>query len=131
VEDGSSGLPAPVLLQILALIREDVQDIRDVFAAIEMRMVGGSLLIVYESDLAKAEEGLKWMNDEAEEKEDDEDDDEDDSKAKPGPPCDVRLIDFAHTRFVPGEGPDEGVLKGFTTALALLDERIAAVRSAV
>ncbi|KAJ6621802.1 SAICAR synthase-like protein [Mycena sp. CBHHK59/15] len=126
----SQGLPAPILLQILELLREDVQDIREAFAAIEMRMVGGSLLIVYESDLSRAQEGLEWMlNDDSEEEEDDgnDDEDEDSSKSRPGPPCDVRLIDFAHTRFVPGQGPDKGVLRGLDTVLALLDERIASV----
>lgn len=33
---------------------------------------------------------------------------------------DVRLIDFAHTRAAPGEGPDEGVLKGLGTLQHLI-----------
>jgi 1D-myo-inositol-tetrakisphosphate 5-kinase/inositol-polyphosphate multikinase len=130
-EAPTQGLPATLLLQILELLREDVQDIRDAFAALEIRMVGGSLLILYESDAAGAEEGLKWMlrDEDDEEDEEDEDEDEDDESKPPktGPPCDVRLIDFAHTRFVPGQGPDEGVLLGIDTILGLLDERIAAV----
>jgi 1D-myo-inositol-tetrakisphosphate 5-kinase/inositol-polyphosphate multikinase len=129
------GLPAPLLLQILELLREDVQDIRDAFAALEMRMVGGSLLILYESDAARAEEGVQWLLKDDDEEEDDSDDsDDDDDPSKPPKrytPYDVRLIDFAHTRFVPGQGPDEGVLLGFKTVLALLDERIAAVRTCV
>ncbi|KAJ6462310.1 hypothetical protein DFH09DRAFT_1061527 [Mycena vulgaris] len=129
VDAPAQGLPAPLLLQILELLREDVQDLHDAFAALEMRMVGGSLLFLYESDVARAEEGLKWMLEDDDEEEDDDDDDDDNSNkpAKPGPPCDVRLIDFAHTRFVPGQGPDEGVLLGINTVLGLLDERIAAV----
>ncbi|KAK7038053.1 kinase [Favolaschia claudopus] len=137
-EAPEQGLPASLLLQILELLREDVADIRDAFAALEMRMVGGSLLILYESDPACAEEGLKSLKDEDEEEDEDEDEDEDDEDennpnklAKPHPPYDVRLIDFAHTRFVPGEGPDQGVLLGFKTLLGLLDERIAAVRTCV
>ncbi|KAJ7625346.1 hypothetical protein DFH06DRAFT_1229223 [Mycena polygramma] len=128
----AQGLPAALLLQILELLREDVQDIRDAFADLEMRMVGGSLLILYESDATRAEEGLQWMLKDDDEEDDDEEDDEDESKPpKPGPPCDVRLIDFAHTRFVPGQGPDTGVLLGFDTVLSLLDERIAAVGKSV
>jgi len=131
----AQGLPAPLLLQILELLREDVQDIRDAFAALEMRMVGGSLLILYESDAVRAEEGLKWLlKDEDEDEEDsDSDDDEDDANKPPKPhaPYDVRLIDFAHTRFVPGQGPDEGVLLGLNTVLTLLDERIATVGTCV
>lgn len=130
----AQGLPAPLLLQILELLREDVQDIRDAFAALEMRMVGGSLLFVYEGDVTRAQEGLEWMlkDADADEDDDDEDDEDDDSKPrKPSPPCDVRLIDFAHTRFVPGQGPDEGVLLGMDTVLKLLDERIASVKTCV
>ncbi|KAJ7134847.1 hypothetical protein C8R44DRAFT_829198 [Mycena epipterygia] len=124
----TQGLPAALLLQILELLREDVQDIRDALAVLEVRMVGASLLILYESDAARAEEGLKWMlNDQYEDEDEDDDDDDDENEPKPGPPCDVRLIDFAHTRLVPGQGPDEGVLLGISTLLALLDERIAAV----
>ncbi|KAF8171928.1 inositol polyphosphate kinase [Mycena galopus ATCC 62051] len=102
-EAPAQGLPAALLLQILELLREDVQDIYDTFAALEIRMVGGSLLILYESD----------------------------APPKRYTPYDVRLIDFAHTRFVPGQGPDEGVLLGFRTILALLDERIAVVGACV
>ncbi|KAF7314564.1 Kinase [Mycena kentingensis (nom. inval.)] len=131
------GLPAALLLQILELLREDVQEIRDAFAALELRMVGGSLLMLYESDAARAEEGVKYMlrdvdqeDDDEDEEEDAEDEDGERSTKKPGPAYDVRLIDFAHTRFVPGEGPDQGVLLGFKTVLELLDQRIEAVRSA-
>jgi 1D-myo-inositol-tetrakisphosphate 5-kinase/inositol-polyphosphate multikinase len=129
----AQGLPAPLLLQILELLREDVQDIRDAFAALEIRMVGGSLLFLYESDATRAEEGLNWMLkvDDDEDEEEEEDDDDDSAPPKPGPPCDVRLIDFAHTRFVPGQGPDEGVLLGLDTVLGLLDGRIAAVSKCV
>ncbi|KAF7292352.1 Kinase [Mycena chlorophos] len=128
---GTQGLPAPLLLQILELLREDVQDIRDVLADIELRMIGASLLILYESDAARAEEGIKWMlrdpdEDEQESEDEDEDDEEEDG---PPRPYDVRLIDFAHTRFTAGKGPDDGVLLGLDTILDQLDRRMAAVRS--
>ncbi|KAJ7195497.1 hypothetical protein GGX14DRAFT_676785 [Mycena pura] len=136
VDTPTQGLPATLLLQILELLREDVQDIRDTLAALEMRIVGGSLLILYESDASRAEEGLELMLQDADEDDaetdDSEDEDGDDSKArKAGPPYDVRLIDFAHTRFVPGQGADEGVLLGIGTVLTLLDERIATVRKLI
>ncbi|KAJ7069573.1 hypothetical protein C8F01DRAFT_1326590, partial [Mycena amicta] len=134
-ESGASktqGLPAPLLLQILELLREDIGDIRDAFAEVELRMVGGSLLILYESDAALAEEGLKWMLRDEDEDEDSEDEDDDDTKPrKPGPAYDVRFIDFAHTRFAPGQGPDEGVLLGLGTILEQLDRRIKTVGSSL
>ncbi|KAJ7132961.1 hypothetical protein C8R46DRAFT_923614 [Mycena filopes] len=110
----NQGLPAALLHPILELLREDIADIRDALSALEMRLVGASLLILYESDPVRAEEGIKWMLD-------------DERCSKPTPPCDVRLIDFAHTRFVPGQGPDAGVLLGFDTFLRLMDEHIEAV----
>ncbi|KXN91930.1 Inositol polyphosphate multikinase [Leucoagaricus sp. SymC.cos] len=90
--DCSCGLPATLLRPILQGIRGDIQEIRDIFAELELRMVGGSLLIMYEGDWGKARE--------------------------------VKLIDFAHTKVVPGEGPDKGVLLGMDTVLKLLDGRL-------
>lgn len=50
---------------------------------------------------------------------------EDDDTETTVRPFTMRLIDFAHTSLVPGEGKDEGVLKGLRTTRALLDGRIA------
>ncbi len=125
----TQGLPSRFLVPVLKAVREDIAEIRETFAGTEMRMVGGSLLIIYEGDLTKAEDGVKWMLEEEEEEEGDEEE-EDDEKPKRGPPYTVKLIDFAHTRFVPGKGPDEGVLKGFDTVLSLLDGRLKEVELA-
>ena len=62
------------------------------------------------------------------------DDDEDDGaradarRARRCPPLTLRLIDFAHTRLVDGEGPDEGVLKGLRTLRGLVQGRRDEVR---
>jgi 1D-myo-inositol-tetrakisphosphate 5-kinase/inositol-polyphosphate multikinase len=92
-------------------VRGDVADIQVVFTAFEIRMVRGSLLIIYEADWARAEDGFQqlWL-DEGKEEHEEEDDDEDD---RPGPRFVVKIIDFTHTRMALGEGPDEGVLLGF------------------
>ncbi|KAG6909792.1 hypothetical protein DXG01_015285 [Tephrocybe rancida] len=121
----TSGLPLDTLLPILREIRENVAEIKDVYSELEIRMVGGSLLVVYEADWEHAKEGVKRLDEEDEEEEDDDDDDDDDEGTKrPGPPYVVKLIDFAHTRLTPGEGPDEGVLLGMDTLLKLIDGRI-------
>ncbi|KAI0792629.1 SAICAR synthase-like protein [Abortiporus biennis] len=136
-----TGLPAKILLPILQSLRQDIADIRDALSQIHMRMVGGSLLVVYEADWERAEEGLKHLEEELEEleaeleaEEDEDEDEDDDEEGKPkkvGMPYSVKLIDFAHTKIVPGEGPDEGVLKGVDTVLTLLDARIAQVKEAL
>jgi 1D-myo-inositol-tetrakisphosphate 5-kinase/inositol-polyphosphate multikinase len=120
----SSGLPKKILVPILQGIREEVQEIRNIFAKLEVRMVGGSLLVIYEADWQKAEEKLNQEEDEDED-EGDSDDDEDENKT--GPPFMVRVIDFAHTTLEPGQGVDSGVLLGLNTVLRLLDERLSEI----
>jgi inositol-polyphosphate multikinase len=104
-------------------------------------MVGSSLLIVYEGAWDRAETGVRWLAEqpasmsngeggvevEEEEWEEDEESEEDISDEGSPSPCVVKLIDFAHTRLKPGEGPDMGVLKGLDTLLSLLDGRIASL----
>jgi len=110
-------------------------------------MIGSSLLIVYEGDWDRAEMGVQWLAkqpasissredgeteeevDEDREVEGSEEDEEseDSSDEESESPCVVRLIDFAHTRLKPGEGPDVGLLKGLDTLLSLLDGRVASL----
>lgn len=129
-----TGLPPEMLLPILESLREDIAEIRAALTQVHLRMVGASLLIVYEADWKRCREGLKRFredgsDDDCDEDEDDDDDDEDEDAAKPGPPYIVKLIDFAHTRIVPGQGPDQSVLTGIDTVLKLLDGRIHEVKA--
>jgi len=132
-EPVGTGLPSDVLLPILESLREDVAEIRQALSEIHLRMVGGSLLIVYEADWNQAREGVKyWLEGEGEDDEDNDEDDEDGNEGRrPRPPYSVKLIDFAHTRLVPGQGPDEGLLFGLDTTLRLLDGRIGQVKAAL
>ena len=128
-----TGLPAAILLPLLESLREDVVEIREALAEVHMRMVGGSLLIIYEADWERAREGLKWLeeeDDEDEEEEDEEESDDEEGKQRVGPPYLIKLIDFAHTKIVPGSGPDAGVLKGVDTVLQLIDGRIEQIQTA-
>ena len=140
-EQSTQGLPKEQLLPVVEAIRKRVAAIRDAFAQLEIRMVGGSLLIIYEGDVERTKQGIALLGEdvgeeEEEEEEEDEDGNEDDDveeedeeNTKPGPPCLVKLIDFAHTKVVAGGGPDEGVLLGMDTTLKLLDGRIAQIKS--
>ena len=134
IPSSSSGLPKETLGPILRCIFEEITEIRQVFSCLEIRMVGASLLIIYEADWTRAEQSLTLFGEQNNEEDEDEDediddgDDEDESSTKqPGPPFVVRLIDFAHTRLAPGEGPDKGVLLGMDTILKLLDVRLAEI----
>ncbi|KAF9480843.1 hypothetical protein BDN70DRAFT_876998 [Pholiota conissans] len=50
----SHGLPHDTLIPLLKAIRSEIAMIREILAYVEMRMVGGSLLIIYEADWEKA-----------------------------------------------------------------------------
>jgi 1D-myo-inositol-tetrakisphosphate 5-kinase/inositol-polyphosphate multikinase len=144
------GLPKTLLVPILRSIRKSVQEIRDLLSTMELRLVGSSLLIVYEGDWDRAELGVQWLaeqlasmsveedegreetyedteDEDIEGSEGDEESDEDSSDEGSESPFVVRLIDFAHTRLKPGQGADVGVLKGLDSLLGLLDGRIASI----
>lgn len=131
-----TGLPPRTLLPILRGIRKNVQEIRDAVAQVEMRMVGGSLLIIYEANWEKAEEGNKTEAerkaaglDEDEEEDEDSDEDDEETVKTAGAAYVVKLIDFAHTFILPGRGADESLLTGMDTTLRLLKGRIEEVEA--
>jgi inositol-polyphosphate multikinase len=123
----TQGLPPQLLLPILRGTRKNVAEIRAAIARVEMRMVGGSILVIYEGDHTRAKEALEKFDEAKVGEVDEDEDDEEEESAKVGPPYLVKLIDFAHTSIAEGQGPDVGVLKGLDTVLELLDERIEAV----
>jgi 1D-myo-inositol-tetrakisphosphate 5-kinase/inositol-polyphosphate multikinase len=128
-------VPREMLLKVLGTVHDKLVEIQQALADTEIRMVGGSVLIVWEGDpkaLARAIETVDEGRDVMEESEDEVDDEVevDESARKPSPVCVVKLIDFAHTRLVPGEGPDHGVMMGLATTIKLLEARIRELRVA-
>jgi 1D-myo-inositol-tetrakisphosphate 5-kinase/inositol-polyphosphate multikinase len=120
--------------------RAEVEGLRRMLEAEESRMVAASILFVYEGDAWVLEKVL----DEEDEREypgpaievssepdgedsnggDGEDNDDDglsDDDTKPVS-HNIKLIDFAHARFTPGEGPDENALQGVRSVIKILDE---------
>ena len=66
-------------------------------------------------------------DDEADDDVEDDDDNEDDDgivSETPQKICDMRLIDFAHAKWCPGEGPDLNVLEGAQAVLKILDQLV-------
>ncbi|EPQ29702.1 uncharacterized protein PFL1_02922 [Pseudozyma flocculosa PF-1] len=104
--------PAAMRTLIEQSILPALEQLVDIFSQLEIRMRGGSLLLVYEGSAEGLEQGL-------------------------GPQprtistgrlpqrdgakrlVDLRVIDFAHATLVEGQGPDEGVLLGIRTTLQL------------
>ncbi|KIK93044.1 hypothetical protein PAXRUDRAFT_145947 [Paxillus rubicundulus Ve08.2h10] len=100
--NSAAGLPPDTLLPLLTSVHASLTSLRKALEGAHLRMVGGSVLIVYEGDWERAAASL-------------------------GHPEECRLytvalIDFAHTQVV-SEGPDRGVLKGMDTLLYLVDKR--------
>ena len=145
----ATGLPPDLLLPVLKGLLSNIEEICDALQDVELRMVGSSLLVVYEADWERLRQGLRLLHEaeqraeaegeqdkeehveqEDEEDEEDEDGGNSDDEDVVGPPFAVKLIDFAHTKLVPGCGPDEGVLQGLRTVIDLLKGRIAQVESA-
>ncbi|PVF98327.1 SAICAR synthase-like protein [Serendipita vermifera] len=104
------GTKPSLLLPVLEGVLKNVKEIREAVSKTEMRMVGGSVLIVYEGDESVLEKALEAAGD---------------GKEEPTNAYVVKLIDFAHTKLQDGIGPDEGVLKGLDTTISLLEGRIA------
>ncbi|KAI6109109.1 SAICAR synthase-like protein [Pisolithus croceorrhizus] len=179
------GLPLHILLILLTRLLEALERLRAALASAEVRIVGGSILIIYEGDWASAEkaartsesvslngkttassEGLDGnergaFDEEGEDEEmitveidengqlilddvvaaspvaesfeeNDDDDGDEDSEDEDEPRLfKLSLIDFAHTRLVPGQGPDTGVLLGIDTLIRLIYERRSVVRALV
>lgn len=116
-----------VVESIISGIDEAIGEIEDALAEEESRMYSASILMVYEGDAQAREEAIaaaidrtaRMKEDREEEGEaaEEEDEDEEDSKKL----FDVKLIDFAHAAWTPGEGPDENVLFGLRNVRRIVD----------
>ncbi|KAJ8108461.1 hypothetical protein OPT61_g8157 [Boeremia exigua] len=100
--------------EVLAYFLGEVKDIQEAFEAKESRMYSASILLVYEGDVDEYENTKKVLRS-ARPDEDEEDEDETVPKLAA-----VKMIDFAHATFTPGQGPDENALKGMKSTATIL-----------
>ena len=119
---------------IMKRIARELESIVYVLENEESRMYSASILMVHEGDEqalenALREEKARNIEDNARKPEAepnstaDGDDDEDDESEEPDPKIhDVRLIDFAHAEWTPGQGPDANALQGVRNVLKILNE---------
>ncbi|KAF1838046.1 inositol hexaphosphate kinase 3 [Decorospora gaudefroyi] len=102
--------------EILAYFLGEVKDIQEVIESKESRMYSASILLVYEGDVdeyANTKQKLRSAHP------DDEDGDEETILPKL---AEVRMIDFAHATWTPGQGPDENALQGMRSTAKILKE---------
>ncbi|KAL0086722.1 hypothetical protein F4703DRAFT_1792959 [Phycomyces blakesleeanus] len=106
-------LPAKKIRWIIESFRDDLVDMREWIAKTpSLELIGSSLLFVYEGDRETVDAVWKRML-------------EDDEPAEENEPilCDVRLIDFAHSRWDSQQTKqDPGLLEGFDNAILLLNQ---------
>lgn len=115
IEDGERKL-------LVERFGEMVGEVRKVLEGQESRMYSASLLFVYEGDGKAIKEALeeeknRKLKIEDEEEEEDEDEEENVKKVD-----ELKLIDFAHASWTPGQGPDENALQGVRSIEKLLKE---------
>lgn len=126
----SAGITRKLGRKVIKRFLNDLRGLQGVLEKEESRMYSASLLFVYEGDGLGLEEdfgrerGLLQTNGSlngaaAEESDADVDSEEACQLSKIQA---VKMIDFAHAAWTPGQGPDENVLFGIRNLITLLDE---------
>jgi 1D-myo-inositol-tetrakisphosphate 5-kinase/inositol-polyphosphate multikinase len=96
-------------------------EIRKVLESQESRMYSASLLFVFEGNGKVLDQALEDEKN-RQPKDEDEDDEDDDEKIKMVE--ELKLIDFAHADWTPGQGPDENALQGVRSMEKLMAELV-------
>jgi len=99
--------------EVLQFFLGEVKDIIEVFEKKESRMYSASILLVYEGDTDEYAKTKAKLASAA--PVEDEDDEEDLPKLAA-----VKMIDFAHATWRPGEGADENALRGMRSTTTIL-----------
>jgi len=108
LESTPIGHPAALLTEVIDGIYADVAAIKSTMERLYLRMVGGSVLVIYEGDADVLKLALSG---------------EGNGGSKP-PAYRVKLIDFAHTKLKSEEdGVDNGVIFGLESTLKYLEGR--------
>ncbi|OCK83424.1 SAICAR synthase-like protein [Lepidopterella palustris CBS 459.81] len=121
--------------ECLELFVADVERIKEILENEASRMYSASLLFVYEGD-AKAFDQAKDIlenppveRDEVEEDSEIKDDEGDEEDEEELPKlATVKLIDFAHAKWTPGQGADENSLRGIRNTIKILRDLINKVK---
>ncbi|CDK29757.1 unnamed protein product [Kuraishia capsulata CBS 1993] len=119
-------LPVNVQQKILEIFHLRLQILYNCLLDEEVRIRSGSLFFVFENDLSRWEQ-LEYDDPVIEEEfweEEDDDDDDDENKTPVARLSALKVIDFAHSKFVPGKGYDENVVKGVENLMSCFERLI-------
>jgi len=130
----SVGLKQNQAAELLETIEAETAKARNALERLESRMYSASLLIVYEGDNAALETLMSGVSKtprlqekaptrgEVQQSEDDEEDEDED---EPPIAYRVKMIDFAHAAWTPGQGKDENTITGLKNIEKQMDMLIA------
>ncbi|KAL1304251.1 hypothetical protein AAFC00_000667 [Neodothiora populina] len=135
---GSDALANEYVEDNMRDVDRSIEEIETVLASKESRMYSASILLVFEGDAQTRKKlidaAVKRAVEESEgggdgggagglqaDDEDDNDDDEDDEDEEEPRLFDVRVIDFAHAAWTPGQGRDENMLFGIKNVRKIIN----------
>ncbi len=127
---GEENLKKPGRTKLVAKrLAREVKDLAAVLQEEESRMYSASVLMVYEGDETAIEAALQdekrraatAASDASDEIEEDATSEEEDGEQLLKV-SEMRLIDFAHAQWTPGQGPDENALHGLENVLKILEQ---------
>ncbi|TDZ61778.1 Inositol polyphosphate multikinase [Colletotrichum trifolii] len=147
----TAGIDDDLAHAVAVAFLHDLRNVERVLSSEESRMYSASLLFVFEGDGDKLREAIAQNNAAAEEAEAeaedakpvtnslrvdsgivmnddanadaDDDDDEEDGPTLPKV-FSLKLIDFAHAQWTPGQGPDENTLKGVRSLIDIFEKLV-------
>ncbi|POS83131.1 hypothetical protein EPUL_003439 [Erysiphe pulchra] len=122
IHNERAGVSEDLAKYVAKAFLDDVIEIQTQFEKHENRMFAASILFVYEGDgdaLRSAIQKSRQLSPVT-------DKSEDNDHIKLNKICSVKLIDFAHAEWTPGQGPDENNLVGVRSVVKLLKEICAA-----
>lgn len=116
-------IPTKYSRWIIECFIDTIKEIREsIIEYPNLRLIGSSLLFIFEGDRTTADTTWKHMlqEDAIPEKQGEEEETEEELSPKM---CDLRLIDFAHSDWHgKGENQDPDLIKGFDNIISILDE---------
>ena len=124
---GEAGIDEELGSLVAQAFLADLERIQEVLENEESKMYSASLLFVFEGDgealrLAMEEASKTPPTSEEDADEDEDQDDEDEDECYIPKIYAVKVIDFAHAEWTPGEGPDENALVGIRSVNRILRE---------
>jgi 1D-myo-inositol-tetrakisphosphate 5-kinase/inositol-polyphosphate multikinase len=142
----SAGVTLDHVLPIAESFIKEIEEIQALLEKKESRIYSASILLVYEGDPEAFQRKLDKMQKAAEEApendngddggddndndNDNDNDDDDDNDEQDDKLYSIKLIDFAHAHWVPGNGPDENMLHGVRSILSLLKRTVRILETA-